>query len=172
MRQVSSRRVVVWEKVLQGTVKSEITGWRDEEISARHREYGFDCPACDVDFLLVEYHVGKPVALIEYKRAGAPLPNFDHPTIRAQRYLADNTQIPFLIVHYWPGTWAFRCYPVNQVAHQFFESAEALSEREYVQRLYRLRRLVLTSEISDTLNDTKPPEGSEHGESVRLQRAV
>jgi hypothetical protein len=59
----------------------ERTGWRDEELSLRHRLYwGRDCPAVDVDFMLsdapemfddnfrlVEYYHSKPKALIEYK---------------------------------------------------------------------------------------------------------
>lgn len=30
----------------------ERTGWRDEEISARHRIWGVNCPAVDLDFLM------------------------------------------------------------------------------------------------------------------------
>lgn len=58
----------------------ERTGWRDQELSNRHRTWGHDCPAEDVDFLLdtqptmfndsfrlVEYYHARPKALIEYK---------------------------------------------------------------------------------------------------------
>ena len=48
-------------------VRQERTNWRDQELSARHRTWGFNCPAVDLDFLMVEYNIGKPVGLIEYK---------------------------------------------------------------------------------------------------------
>ena len=35
-------------------VRKERTGWRDEEISRRHRLWGVSCAATDIDFLLVE----------------------------------------------------------------------------------------------------------------------
>jgi hypothetical protein len=49
-------------------VRRERTEWRDLELSKRHREWGLNCPAVDIDFLMVEYYYGKPVALIDYKR--------------------------------------------------------------------------------------------------------
>ena len=38
------------------TVPRERTGWRDEEISRRHRLYGVSCPMIDIDFLVSENH--------------------------------------------------------------------------------------------------------------------
>ena len=75
-------------------VREERTGWRDARISARHRLWGFNCPSVDLDFLLVEYHLGKPVGLVEYKHYQAQEPNVIHPTYRALIDLAD---------HYQPG---------------------------------------------------------------------
>lgn len=37
----------------------ERTGWRDENLSRRHREWGFHCPAVDLGFLLIEYDTGE-----------------------------------------------------------------------------------------------------------------
>ena len=34
------------------SVRAERTHWRDEALSERHRLWGYDCPAVDVDFLL------------------------------------------------------------------------------------------------------------------------
>ncbi len=45
----------------------ERTGWRDREISQRQRRWGFHCAAVDLDFVLVEYCVAAPVAIVEYK---------------------------------------------------------------------------------------------------------
>ena len=48
-------------------VAPERTGWRDEKISLRHRMWGFDCPAVDVDFVMVEFDRARVVAIVEYK---------------------------------------------------------------------------------------------------------
>ena len=48
------------------TVKEERSGWRDEMLSQRHRDWGFNCPAIDIDFLLIEYNSAKVKALVEY----------------------------------------------------------------------------------------------------------
>ncbi len=36
------------------SVRQERTGWRDEKISQRHREWGYNCPAVDLDFEVVD----------------------------------------------------------------------------------------------------------------------
>lgn len=139
--------------------RQERTGWRDARVSARHREWGFHCPAVDLDFLVAEYNVGKPVALIEYKHFQARMPMLEHPTYRALTDLSDNYSdgsLPFIVAFYWPGIWAFRAHPVNGVAKAHFVEGEMLTEREFVTRLYRLRRLRLTRTIHDKLNDLLP----------------
>lgn len=45
----------------------ERSGWRDMELSGRHRIWGFNCPAVDLDFLMVEYNLGIAIAVVEYK---------------------------------------------------------------------------------------------------------
>ena len=45
------------------SVKPETHGFRDESISRRHRMYGFNCPAADLDFLLVEFKDRKSTRL-------------------------------------------------------------------------------------------------------------
>lgn len=140
--------------------RHERTGWRDAAVSARHREWGFNCPAVDLDFLVAEYNVGKPVGLIEYKHYLAREPNILHPTYRALTDLSDNYlngSLPFLIAFYWPDIWAFRCLPVNGTAKAHFAENEILTERQFVTRLYRLRRLRLARELEDKLNDLLPP---------------
>ena len=139
-------------------VRQERTGWRDADLSARHRQWGWDCPAVDLDFLLVEYHVGKPVAMIEYKYhlSSTPL-NLKHPTYRALIELCNIAQLPFLIAYYWKGIWAFRVVPANMIAAEKFQHNELLTERQFVTRLYRMRRLVLAKEIEPILKDFLPP---------------
>src|SRR5262245_54940974 len=93
-------------------VRKERTGWRDAEISQRHRMWGFNCPAVDLDFLMVEYNIGKPVGLVEYKHYCAAFPNVQHATYRALAELADVAMLPFVIAFYWPAIWAFVVHPV------------------------------------------------------------
>jgi hypothetical protein len=138
----------------------ERTGWRDESISRRHREWGFNCPAVDLDFVVAEYNIGKPVGLVEYKHYMAQIPNVLHPTYRALTALADGYKegpLPFLIAFYWPDVWAFKITPVNEYAKGHFYIGEMLTELEFVRRLYKLRSLVLTDYLMKRLNNILPP---------------
>jgi len=139
----------------------ERTHWRDEQISIRHRVWGFNCPAVDLDFVVAEYHIGKPVGLIEYKHYHAQKPNILHPTYRALTALADGYNegpLPFLIAFYWPDIWAFRVTPVNECAKLHFYDGELLTELNFVKRLYRLRSLMLTDHLMKQLHDVLPIE--------------
>ena len=140
-----------------GGVRQERTGWRDQEISERHRLWGASCPAVDLDFLLTEIHVGEPAALVEYKHFAARPINPGSAVFMALRKLADRAGIPFLVAWYWPGSWAFRVRPMNQLAHEHFADPEDFTERAYVKRLYLLRRLTLANSLSDSLCDLLPP---------------
>ena len=139
--------------------RQERTGWRDEEISNRHREWGFNCPAVDLDFLVAEYNFGKPVALIEYKHNRARPPVLKHATYRALSALADGYSerpLPFVVAFYWPEVWAFKITPVNQAAKESFADGEMLTEYDFVRRLYRLRRLTIASELEGKLSKQLP----------------
>jgi len=140
-------------------VSPERSGWRDESISQRHRAWGFNCPCVDMDFLVVEYNCGKPVALIEYKLHSARPVDPRHPTYTALRYLADKHSdgaLPFMIARYWPDIWAMRVLPMNDAAAQWFAPRETVSELEFVKRLYEMRRLTLDRNVISTLNDILP----------------
>lgn len=91
----------------------------------------------DLDFLMVEYNLGKPVGLIEYKHHHARLPDLRHATYRALIELANAAQLPFMVAFYWPTNWAFRVSPVNDVAHEHFKTNEMMTERGFVACLYR-----------------------------------
>lgn len=144
-------------RAIDGT-RQERTGWRDQEISSRHRLWGFNCPAVDLDFLVVEYNLGKPVGLIEYKHFNARTPDLKHATYMALRELSDIGGLPFMVVFYWPGIWAFRVQPANEIALEHFDGVEVLTERNFVKRLYRMRRLVLSEHLQNKLNDQLPDE--------------
>lgn len=128
---------------------SERTGWRDRDLSARHRRWGFNCPAVDLDFLMVEYNLGEPAAIVEYKHHRAAMPDFRHPTYRAIQNLADRQPpLPFMVAFYWPGAWAFEIHPLNDQAMSLYgpESCE-LTEREFVTSLYRARSWVVEESV-------------------------
>lgn len=134
----------------------ERTGWRDEAISRRHRHWGDALPAVDLDFLLVEYNAGYPVALVDYKDCHASMPNLRHPSFRALAWLANARDLPFYVAFYWKDTWAFRVHPVNDAAKKWFREAEVLSEREYVSRLYDMRRRAVDVGVLARLHDERP----------------
>ena len=145
----------------------ERTCWRDAEISARHREWGFNCPATDLDFLAVEYNVGLPVALVEYKKMpGARMPDVKHPTYRALNELANRARIPFLIAFYAVTPWWFQVWPVNDLAARHYQNGELLTERGYVSRLYHLRHLVIESSVLCCLSDELPTWAKKDAEST------
>jgi hypothetical protein len=64
--------------------------------------------------------VGEPAALVEYKHFRARPINPGAATVVALRRLADRAEIPFLVAWYWPGSWAFRVHPLNDLARELF----------------------------------------------------
>jgi len=148
-------------------VRLERTGFRDQEISERHRFWGFDCPAVDIDFLMLEFNRGQPIAIIEYKRFTAQEPNPKHPSYRALSTLADgyagysmaideHGPLPCLIAFYWPKIWAFRIKLLNDAASACFDDGEMLTERAYVKRLYWMRRTECPAPLVAGLCDRLP----------------
>ncbi len=146
---------------------NERTGWRDEEISLRHREWGYNCPAVDLDFLVVEYNLGEPVALVEYKHERAQPPNYRHPTYRAIHKLADMAGIPFMVVFYRREPWRFYVIPINERATSFYRRELSLSEVRYVRSLYVLRGRVVDAHVMSGL-----AEQEDAAESWRTQARV
>jgi hypothetical protein len=141
----------------QPIVRQERTHWRDEQISTRHRLYGWDAPALDVDFLMVEYDSGKPSALVEYKAYGAKAVNVEHPSYRAIRVLADAARIPFLVAFYGAQDhWWYYVIPVNHIARRYVEVSRYFSERGYVELLYRVRGKPAPQDVLSKLNTFQP----------------
>ena len=126
-------------------VKEERTGWRDLGLSERHREWGWDCPALDIDFLMLEYDNGSPVALIEYKHEYAPKQKIKHPSIKALIRLGTayrnegQSGIPVFGVRYSDSYSWFKVTPLNVVAGVHLKVATEFTEQEYVEFLYKIR---------------------------------
>lgn len=138
---------------MQPDVKREYTGWRDEGLSARHRTWGWDCPAIDIDFLMLEYDRGRAVALVEYKRETAPTQNSGHPSYRALRDLANKADLPLFACRYAKDYVWFKVVPLNDKARVVLCQSVVLSEREWVEFLYRLRGLEIPEDLFDEAVD-------------------
>lgn len=142
------------QRYTEDGTRLESTNWRDDEISQRHRRWGVNCPATDLDLLLVEYNFGKPCALVEYKHKKVETVNLGEATYKALSDLADNykTPLPFLVAFYDPADWSFRVLPVNDSAKKIYQQNQLMTEKEFVYSMYRIRNNTIKSELSDKLN--------------------
>ncbi|MCL2745446.1 MAG: hypothetical protein FWE67_16520 [Planctomycetaceae bacterium] len=129
----------------------ERTGWRDEGISRRRRMWGWDCPAVDIDFLALEYDTGKPVALIEYKNEHAQPIRLGHPSARALKTLADSAGLPLFFVRCTDDFSRYYLTPANEKAKQLFAAPDWLSEKKWIEFLYRCRGREVPDELSEQL---------------------
>lgn len=120
--------------------KIERTGWRDEGLSLRHRQWGVDCPAVDIDFLLLEYDKGLPMAIIEYKMQQSKESSFEHPSYKALRVLCDKSAMPFFICRYSFDYSTMEVIPVNEYAKKWLNQKTTMSEKDYVTMLYSIRQ--------------------------------
>lgn len=109
-------------------VRKERTGWRDQNLSERHRIWGWDCPAVDLDFLFLEYDRGKAVAIVEYKHERAAIQHSIHPTYQAMKDLSDRANVPLIGCRYANDFSWFRATPLNHI--DLFDSYEAILVRK------------------------------------------
>ncbi len=131
---------------METAVKAERTGWRDERISARHRTWGYDCPALDIDFLMLEYDQGKAAALVEYKHENAPPLRRAHPSVQAVIDLADRAGLPAFAVRYADDFSSWYAMALNSYARALLPEDNFLSEAEWVAVLYQCRGRTLPAE--------------------------
>lgn len=134
-------------------VRQERSGWRDLAFSQRHREWGWNCPAADIDFLLMEYDKGKVSALVEYKHEDSQKIRIGHPTMRALKDLADRAQVPALLVRYADDFSVFRVTPLNELAEGWVPERTTMSETEYVSLLYRIRGRELSPDMAKKFSE-------------------
>ena len=117
----------------------ERTGWRDEKLSRWHRTLGVNCPAVDVDFLLVEYDHGKASALIEYKNEYASPQKASHPSYQALIDLGDRADVPVIACRYKTDLSQFFVVPLNNKAKSIIPERTTMDEVDYIRLLYRIR---------------------------------
>ncbi len=121
-------------------VKDEVTFERGMGLLLRHREWGFNVPAVDIDFL--EYDNKKAIALVEYKRSGDPATskiNLNEANIQALIDLGSRASVPIFCTFYSRNLKRYRVFPLNNIAVRRAPPEGLLTERKYVDFLYRLR---------------------------------
>lgn len=121
-------------------MKDERTGWRDSKLSERHRTWGVNCPAVDIDLLMLEYNKGKASAIVEYKNEHAQEQRQDHPSYRALKDLADRANLPAFAVRYADDFSWWRVVALNARACDFMPANPAvMDETEWRETLWRTR---------------------------------
>lgn len=132
-------------------VRKERSGWRDLGLSLRHKLWGWNCPANDIDFLMVEYDMAQPVGIVEYKNehADPQTMNIDHPSMKAIAELANGYRagIPFFFVRYTDDYHGYFVTPVNARARQWLPTRTDMTEREWVTLLYHIRGRNVPAEV-------------------------
>lgn len=130
-------------------VAQERTGWRDLALSQRHRRWGWDCPAVDLDFLFLEYDQGKATAIVEYKHERADMQNPSHPTYLAMRDLGNRAGVPVFGVRYADDFSWWRVVPLNPPAKSWVPSVMKMTEHEWVSTLYQMRGRAIPNGLFD-----------------------
>jgi len=120
-------------------VKGEQTFWRDMKLLLRHRAWGWDVPAEDIDFL--EYDERKAIALFEYKKTTdlATCKANINANIQALINLGDRASLPVFCTFYTTNLKWYRVFPLNQYAKETGPPDGIISEYKYVDFLYWLR---------------------------------
>jgi hypothetical protein len=130
----------------------------DEELSLRHRRWGFNCPGVDLDLVMLEYHLSEPVALVEYKHHRAGAPNLTHPNYLAMGALAERAGVPLFVARYWPESWAMHVLPVTSLAEAALSKRDGrMTEQDYVRFLHHIRQVLVDDRVVEGLNTELPP---------------
>ena len=108
-------------------------------MSDLHRKWGYDCPAIDIDFLMLEYDLGEPIALVEYKNEHAKPQVASHPSYRALISLGNRASLPVFCVRYADDFSWWKIVPLNDHAKEHCPARIKMTQQEYISFLYGLR---------------------------------
>lgn len=133
-------------------VRQERSHWRDEKLSLRHRDWGWDCPMVDIDFLALEYDKGCATAIVEYKNEYAEPANPQHPSYKALADLGNKAGLPVIGCRYKSDFKIWRAVPLNKIALNVLPEPKEFSEVEWVSFLYGIRGREVPSEIKQICN--------------------
>jgi hypothetical protein len=125
---------------MEREVKRERTGRRDLALNDRHRLWGWNVPAVDID-LFLEYDHGQPRGLVEYKAASAALVDPDRDRNSQALVAAANLmRIPALAVRYARDFTWWVVTPLNNPARRWISAEhQEMTEADFVRLLYRIR---------------------------------
>jgi len=132
-------------------VPDERTFQRDMKLLVRHRQWGFNMPAVDIDFL--EYDNRKSIALVEYKRAADLARCYPelNTNLQALIDLGNRASLPVFCTFYNPNLKWYRIFPVNENAKEKGTPGGILSEYKYVDFLYWLKGRQMPEHIREKL---------------------
>jgi hypothetical protein len=128
---------------------AERSEWRDLALSLRHRDWGFDAPLVDIDFLVIEYDYAIPKALISYKSENA-LPEKEA-NRKAFTRLADSAKLPAFEVTYTKKLASYSVEPLNNFASYKMPDKGWISELAFVTWLYKLRNRAIPVEVCNKI---------------------
>lgn len=125
--------------ISQREVKPERSGWRDLRLNQRHRMWGWDCPAVDLDLLFLEYDKGIPTAIVEYKHENAPPQYASSANYQALINLGNRAELPVFAVRYTNDFEWWEAIPLNDLARKWCPERKQMKESEWVRLLYQMR---------------------------------
>lgn len=123
-------------------VKEERSYWRDMELSLRHKQWGYNCPAVDIDFLMSEYDTDIPIAIIEYKNENCKNIKLNSSSLNVIKELGNMAHLPVFLIQY-THNFKFNICPLNLIAIETTPKDKQyiwFSEKQYVDFLYWLRK--------------------------------
>ena len=121
-------------------------------MSERHRRYGSNAPAVDLDFVLIEFDDCCPRAIIEYKNEFASPQYITSPQFQVLINLANAAHLPAFAVRYAADFSWWLVVPLNDEARKHLPERKRMSEKEYVSLLYRVRGREAPQSVLDGLN--------------------
>lgn len=142
------------------TVRERRGYYHDDWLRDRHRLWGFDCPATDIDFIAIEFNNEAPTALVDYKEDHHTQNLNDSRSGRnAIKALANNSKIPFYVVRYVEHGNTYRVLSQNEYGYKrLLEhgniAGKTLTEVEYVSFLYWLRGMTVPDSVVEAIVDT------------------
>jgi len=135
----------------------ERTGWRDQWLSEWHRRQHHSLAMVDLDFVCVEMRYSNPVALIDYKFGNVRQLDLTSAAFKGLNNLALAASLPFFVVFYSHDP-VFAAQPINPLAHRELTNGLCvMSEREYVEWLFALRKETCHETYLRDLSTAKPP---------------
>jgi len=120
-------------------MNQERTGWRDEKLSREHREWGYDLPMTDIDFLMVECNKYMPSALIEYKNEHSNFLNFNSWQYVVLKNFSSCASVPFFVVVYSDDLNWYEVIPMNEEAKVYIKDKIKYTKEDYQKLLRKLR---------------------------------